>query len=375
MTFKCSFMTFNICHDHGPSSPNTILAPPPSEPLQDTSGELAWAIRKFKVADTILFYQPDIIGLQEPVYHQVVDLHILVGDDYDWIGVGREDGQQEGEYTAIFYKKDLFTVLDWKTLWLSDTPEEVGSKGWGAKHPRTVTIARFKANTSNGEEFSVINTHFDHVSEEARKASAKLILEQAMKELDTTPVILLGDFNSTEDEAAYQQLTGNHGHDNRTWTHLQALNEQAAQSFARTTGKPVRTTENSLHLPTHRVFRRGQFMAAQQQEQQEQQQTVFVDTRYELATRLSADNNNVGIKSSDPALLSGPYGHDATFTSFGEPQEKDNANRRIDYVMYLSPSAIKVKVLTYGVLNNQFDDGCLISDHRPVLSRLAWTTL
>ncbi|ORZ05433.1 Endonuclease/exonuclease/phosphatase [Absidia repens] len=372
MTFKCSFMTFNIRHDHGPSSPNTILAPPPSEPLQDTSGELPWAIRKFKVADTILFYQPDIVGLQEPVYHQVVDLHILVGDDYDWIGVGREDGKQEGEYTAILYKKDLFTVLDWKTLWLSDTPEEVGSKGWGAKHPRTATIARFKANASNGEEFSVINTHFDHVSEDARKASATLILQQAIQELDTTvPVILLGDFNSTEDEAAYQELTGHHGHDNRTWAHLQALNEQAAQSFARTTGKPVRTTENSLHLPTHRVFRRGQFMA--QQQQQQEQPTVFADTRYELATRLSADSNNVGIK--DPARLSGPYGHDATFTSFGEPQEKDNANRRIDYVMYLSPSTINVKVLTYGVLNNQFDDGCLISDHRPVLSRLAWTPL
>lgn len=204
----------------------------------------------------------------------------------------------------------------------------------------------------------MINTHFDHISEEARQASAKLLVDQARQiHQDNNPVILMGDFNSTENDLAYQQLTAE-PKDNRTWTHLEALNDHAAQSFARTTGRPVRTTENNISLPTHRVFRRGNFMA--QQQEQKEKAVLFVDTRYGLNTRLN---------SNTPGL-SGPYGHEATFTSFGEPEEKQNAGRRIDYIMTLGAS---VNVLAYGVLDNQFDDGCLISDHRPVLSRLSWS--
>ncbi|KAI8089134.1 Endonuclease/exonuclease/phosphatase [Halteromyces radiatus] len=364
MIHKCSFMSFNIRHDHGPSSINSILSAPP--PMNELIGEQPWPIRKWKVADTLLFYQPDIVGLQEPVYHQVVDLHILTQEDYDWIGVGRNDGIQEGEYTAIFYKKDLLTVLDWKTIWLSETPEKVGSQGWGAKHPRTATIARFQSKIDVNMQFIVINTHFDHVSEEARQASATLILQQA-KQLSQqhqhTPIILLGDLNSTEDQAAYHQLTSSSTppSDNRTWLHLDQLNDQAAHSFATTTGRPVRTTENSIQLPTHRVFRRERFMAQQEKEED----GGFHDTRYALATRLTLNNNNI-------SHLSGPYGHDLTFTSFGEEEEKENANRRIDYIMYMSPQD-SIKVLAYAILNNQFDDGCLISDHRPVFTRLAWS--
>ncbi|KAI8335440.1 Endonuclease/exonuclease/phosphatase [Chlamydoabsidia padenii] len=345
-------MTFNIRHDHGPSSSNSILAAPPTD-LTDLSGELPWPVRKWKVADTLLFHQPDIVGLQEPVHHQVVDLHILVGDDYDWIGVGRDDGKEQGEYSAIFYKKDLLTVLDWKTLWLSETPDQVGSKGWGAKHPRTATIARFQSVSNPSTTFTVINTHFDHVSEEARQESAKLLLQEA-RQIKDTPVILMGDFNSTETDVAYQQLTNKVPQDNRTWTHLEALNDHAAQSFARTTGRPVRTTENSISLPTHRVLRRGQLGHLAQQPSSSLDPSVFVDSRYAVG-----------------GGLSGPFGHESTFTSFGEPEEKKNANRRIDYIMTLAPSP--VNVLAYGVLDNLFDDGCLISDHRPVMSRLAWS--
>lgn len=219
---------------------------------------------------------------------------------------------------------------------------------------------RFQSISTPSVTFTVINTHFDHISEEARQASAKLLMDQARQiHLDNNPVILMGDFNSTESDLAYQQLTSE-PKDNLTWTHLEALNDHAAQSFARTTGRPVRTTENSISLPTHRVFRRNNFMAQQQQVDTEKA-VLFVDTRYGLNTRLNS-NNSSG--------LSGPYGHEGTFTSFGEPAEQQNAGRRIDYIMTLGAS---VNVLAYGVLDNQFDDGCLISDHRPVLSRLVWS--
>lgn len=36
---------------------------------------------------------------------QVDDLQVLLGDDWGWIGVGRDDGEERGEYSPIFYRK------------------------------------------------------------------------------------------------------------------------------------------------------------------------------------------------------------------------------------------------------------------------------
>lgn len=57
------FMTFNIRHDkEGQKQP--FQAPPSFSPNEKLTGEQPWSIRKWKIADTILFYQPDIIGFQ-----------------------------------------------------------------------------------------------------------------------------------------------------------------------------------------------------------------------------------------------------------------------------------------------------------------------
>ncbi|CAO3620630.1 unnamed protein product [Cunninghamella blakesleeana] len=255
-----------------------------------------------------------------------------------------------------------FSVNEWKTLWLSETPEKVGSKGWNAKHPRVVTIATFTQNNNN-RRFTVFNTHYDHISIDSRVNSSRLILEEARKFKDS-PVILLGDFNSIESDDAYRTLTNNSElyNNNNTWKQIEALNNDAASQFTKTTGIPVRSTENSIHLPTHRVFRRNQFNIGTSTSNNDNddintKEIYFKDTRYQLKTRLNHHGQ-----------LSGPYGHDATFTSFGEESEKELANRRIDYIFYLSSS--DVQVLNYAVLENQFDDGLIISDHRPIITQL-----
>lgn len=46
-----------------------------------------------------------LIGVQEALVRQVNDLSELFGKDWGWVGVGRDDGKQAGEYSAIFYKK------------------------------------------------------------------------------------------------------------------------------------------------------------------------------------------------------------------------------------------------------------------------------
>ena len=57
----------------------------------------------------------DIFGTQEGKYHQLQDLKNAM-PGYDYIGVGRDDGKQAGEYSAIFYRTGKFEVLDHGTF-------------------------------------------------------------------------------------------------------------------------------------------------------------------------------------------------------------------------------------------------------------------
>ncbi|CAG8716772.1 12196_t:CDS:2, partial [Acaulospora morrowiae] len=123
--------TFNIRfdgHKSPPVSENENIVVPSA-----FDGEQPWYVRRKKVADAILFHRVDIIGLQEVLYNQVKDLEVLLGEDWQWTGVGRDDGKIKGEFVPIFYKK-RFKLLESKNLWLSNTPD-VPSKGWDANLP------------------------------------------------------------------------------------------------------------------------------------------------------------------------------------------------------------------------------------------------
>ena len=52
----------------------------------------------------------DLVGVQEALHFQIKE---LIGEfpEYDYIGVGRDDGDTLGEYSAILYKKNIFKVL------------------------------------------------------------------------------------------------------------------------------------------------------------------------------------------------------------------------------------------------------------------------
>ncbi|MGH7456962.1 MAG: endonuclease/exonuclease/phosphatase family protein, partial [bacterium] len=111
-----------------------------------------------------------------------------------------------GEYSAIFYLKERFAVLEQNTFWLSETPEKPGSMGWDAACVRIVTWAKFKDNKT-GKAFYHFNTHFDHIGEKARQESAKLLLQKIGEMTKAEPVIVTGDFNATEDSPVYEILT------------------------------------------------------------------------------------------------------------------------------------------------------------------------
>jgi len=165
-------------------------------------GPSAWPYRKNDVAKMIgPVYQVDIVGLQEVLSHQLDDLTERL-PYYGWVGVGRDDGHQKGEYSPILYRKDKFDLIATNTFWLSESPETPGSKSWDTSITRIVTWAKFRERSS-GKEFYFFNTHFDHRGVQARVESARLILDRIPEISEGLPFILTGDLNVNESSEAY----------------------------------------------------------------------------------------------------------------------------------------------------------------------------
>ena len=166
----------------------------------------SWEERKSNVLHFIKAEQPDVIGMQEVLHHQLEYLKNNL-PDYAVAGVGRDDGKTKGEYSPIFYRKDLFKLEDCQTTWLSEYPDSIGYIGWDAACPRIATWARLQ-DKRNGKTVLAINTHFDHQGKEAQMNSAKQIISRLEKHKGL-PAVLTGDLNITESQQAYRILTGN----------------------------------------------------------------------------------------------------------------------------------------------------------------------
>ena len=153
-----------------------------------------WDLRKTELVDQIKQLDPMSFGVQEATLTQMKDLEAGL-PDYDYVGVGRDDGATKGEFSAIFYKRSELKVLQDDTFWLSETPEKL-SVGWDAALPRICTYAKFEL-ISSKKRFWHFNTHFDHIGETARVESAKLIVSKITALVgDGEGLVLSGDFNA-----------------------------------------------------------------------------------------------------------------------------------------------------------------------------------
>ena len=166
-------------------------------------GENAWPKRKEMVGQWVKSESPDVIGLQEALRHQIDDIK-KVATAYSEYGVGRDDGKSRGEHCTILYLKKRFSLdkSDCGTFWFSDTPEKVASKSWGNEIPRICTWARFiEKKTDKG--FYVYNVHYDHRSQPSRLGASELIIQRISKrKRSNEPIILMGDFNASENNPA-----------------------------------------------------------------------------------------------------------------------------------------------------------------------------
>ena len=171
---------------------------------QDSLRGDLWTKRCQVICDQVNFMSPDIFGAQEVLYPQLQDM--LRGlDGYDYIGVGRDDGERAGEYAAIFYKKNRVRLLSQGNFWLSETPERPGL-GWDAACIRICTWGKFK-NLRTKKKFYYFNLHMDHVGIQARREAAKLVVARIKEIAKGAPVVLTGDFNVDQYDEIYRIFT------------------------------------------------------------------------------------------------------------------------------------------------------------------------
>ncbi|KAI0088347.1 Endonuclease/exonuclease/phosphatase [Irpex rosettiformis] len=271
-------------------------------------GEQPWSMRRIKVAQHLIHSGDVMASFQEALVRQVNDLAELLGDDWAWIGVGRDDGKQAGEFSPVFYKKSVVNLNSWDTFWLSNTPFDV-SRFPGAGSLRICTAAHFTLVTNPSISFSYLNTHLDDQSDAQRRLGASLILQRAKFEAFTHnhPVVVTGDFNSPStgtDSGAYQISTGE--------IPPVAINQTFAQKYNVPKGKLDGFVLSDLKAEVPRF------------------------------------------------AVSGEY---ATYTGFANPGDT-SAFTRIDFVF--GGSNGKWTADAYRVGTSLTDDGVYASDHRPV---------
>ncbi len=151
-------------------------------------------------------YKPDSFGVQEATQQWLDLLGEALGDEYACVSQMRDDSKST-EASAVYYLKDKYDLEDSGTIWLSDTPDEFGSKFALSACSRIATWATLKEKET-GKTYTHINTHLDHILESVRVDQVK-VLKTKIAELAAKgyPLVCTGDFNTKEGADAYDEMT------------------------------------------------------------------------------------------------------------------------------------------------------------------------
>lgn len=169
----------------------------------DAANGNGWKQRLPAIAALIRLHGFDLLGTQEGLAHQLQQLKDSL-KGYDYIGVGRDDGRDKGEHSALFYNTARFGLLANGNFWLSEDTAKP-NKGWDAVLPRICSWGLFREHQT-GFQFYAFNLHLDHVGVIARTQSARLVLEKIRSRAGKTPVVLMGDFNVDQEDEAYTTI-------------------------------------------------------------------------------------------------------------------------------------------------------------------------
>jgi endonuclease/exonuclease/phosphatase family metal-dependent hydrolase len=166
-------------------------------------GPNRWELRRGQLIDLVKAQSPDVLGLQEALHFQIDEM-LAALPEYRMAGVGRSDGGQGGEYSAILYRAPRLIVRRTGTFWFSDTPDIVASNTWGNAIERICTWAL--VDDKQGGSFYIYNLHLDHVSQPSREKSVRLLLDRIAARAPAAPVVVTGDFNTGESNPATRAM-------------------------------------------------------------------------------------------------------------------------------------------------------------------------
>ena len=172
----------------------------------ERDGDNRWELRRAHAIEVMRRDRLDFLGMQEVRPAQRTQVAEAMPE---WEMFGRGTGRlaDRGDASPILYLRERWRLDDSEQghFWLSETPDEVGAKGWDAVLPRLVTFGRF-IERSTGQAVYVFNTHFDHRGGTARQRSAELLAQRVAAVAEQAPVIVMGDFNTSADGSVMAPL-------------------------------------------------------------------------------------------------------------------------------------------------------------------------
>lgn len=162
-----------------------------------------WDVRKDIAVDLIKNYKCDCIGVQE-VTKKMHDYLYDRLENYNIVGMPRSKKVSDERNDILISKQ--YEIEEYKTFWLSDTPEKIGSSKWYSLYPRICTTAVI--NLEKGKKARVCNSHLDCFLPQAREYGLKKLIEVIKKEQEKEemPLIIMGDFNATPNSKLIQNF-------------------------------------------------------------------------------------------------------------------------------------------------------------------------
>lgn len=224
----------------------------------------SWSSRKQLAINAIRRNNPDVIGIQESLFKQVLDLRDGLSE-YECYSAGRKNGDTKGESCAIFFRRDRLKLIDYGTFWFSDTPNRPGSKDWGNIPPRICSWITL-GDINTGKAFYVYNLHLDNMSQKSRRKSIQLLAKKIASRKAKNPFIILGDFNMKIDNPAMRYLCKSNIKD--AWSAIRPANLRGTGTRHGFNGSvngpridhiPVCSTAEVLDIKIDRYNRNGKY--------------------------------------------------------------------------------------------------------------------
>ncbi len=190
---------------HADACPQPLLAMTYNIRLDTPAdGENSWVHRRDLLIAQIQTLRPTVLGMQEVLPNQRADLEAAL-PNYAFIGGGRDDGKLAGEASPLAIDRKLFKIEAAGTFWLSPTPD-VPSVGWDAAFRRVASWAHVRRK-QDGARLLVINTHWDHIGDQARVQSGEQLAGWIKANLGAREsLVLMGDFNTGVETPAIAQM-------------------------------------------------------------------------------------------------------------------------------------------------------------------------